>query len=181
MKPRKPPNTKRDLFPDTWVVGTAAAELAKNDEGVLLADDPDRVPGSVVEIQPREDTPSPAPVEPRRPIEEELAELRAENERLRRCIAGSRGDLEAMNWRGDDIVTDREGGFFADPGLYRDRGTRRRRRPGAGPRHARIGAALVIAVGIVVGAWLVRRAWVRNGKVGRAARASWASVEGSEE
>ena len=155
MKPREPRTTNRDLFPDTWVVGTAAAALAKNDEGVLLADPPDTVPELAAEAQPYVVMPSPAAEEPRRSLEEELAELRAENERLRRCIAGSRGNLEAINWHGDESVADREGGFVVDPAFYLgNRAPRRRSRAGTGARSVLIGGALAIAVGIGAGVWL---------------------------
>ena len=119
MKPRKPPTKKHNLFPDTWVIGTAAAALAKNDEGVLLANEPDPVPESSAGPQPGAVMPLPSAglPEPRRPIEEELAELRAENERLRRCIAASRGQLNGMNWRDQGILTDQETGFFVQGDL----------------------------------------------------------------
>lgn len=172
MKPRKPPTGKHNLFPDTWVIGTAAAALAKNDEGVLLADEPDRAPGSVAELQPGAVTPLSAAVlpEPRRPIEEELAELRAENERLRRCIAASRNKLTGMNWRDGEIPADQQTGFFVDPQRYPDDGPRSRRgRAGTGARSALIGAALVIAVGLFAAVLLAgqRLATLEGPMVGR--------------
>lgn len=39
MTERQPPKPHSDLFPSTWVVGQAAATLAKNDDGVLVADE----------------------------------------------------------------------------------------------------------------------------------------------
>ncbi len=156
MKPRKPPNTKHDLFPDTWVIGTAAAALAKNDEGVLLAEDPDTVEQPAPEVEP-------APVmrlhdvartEPPRSIEEELAELRAENERLRRCIAGSRGDLDAMNWHGDDIAADHEPAYLTDSRLYLDGEPHRMHDSSGRPlRMVLIGGMLVIALSVFIAAW----------------------------
>ena len=148
MTPRKPPSTKHNLFPDTWVIGTAAAALAKNDVGVLLADDPDHAAAPAPVSTPVPVTPlhEVATVEPRRSIEEELAELRAENERLRRCIAGSRGDLDAINWEGDP-----EGP--SAPHLYLASEPRRlHRRPGR-MHQVLIAGALTLALGGFVAAW----------------------------
>jgi hypothetical protein len=36
MSEKKPPNSPDDLFPKNWVVGTAAAELARGDDDVLV-------------------------------------------------------------------------------------------------------------------------------------------------
>ena len=164
MKPRKPPGTKHDLFPDTWVIGTAAAALARNDEGVLLADDPDRVieaaPATqAAPVTPLHETVESAGVEPRRSLEEELAELRAENERLRRCIAGSRGDLDAVNWHVDDVAADQDLWLTSPPPLYLD-GEPHRLHGRSGPRHGGLGAhrvliggVLVLAFGVSVAAW----------------------------
>jgi hypothetical protein len=84
------------LFPDTWVVGEAAAELAKNDEGVLLASgirpgqQPDSAGAAInlpQSVSPGGDARMPDP-EARQAgsREQEIAELHAENERLRRRI-----------------------------------------------------------------------------------------------
>jgi hypothetical protein len=145
------------LFPDTWVVGEAAAELAKNDEGVLLASAtrPGQQPDSAgAPIQsPRSDAPGGDPQIPDPNArqagsrEQEIAELHAENERLRRRIQLTRRypvtDAQAAPGR-----VDPNGPLSADnafPGVRMSGSQERPRR-----RWAIVVLGLLIGVGLLV-------------------------------
>jgi hypothetical protein len=79
----QPPTEHESLFPDSWITGVAAAELARNDKDVLI----DEVARAATP------TPSAPDLGPRargRPSEAELAELRREMQRLERQMEAMR-------------------------------------------------------------------------------------------
>ncbi|HOP16451.1 MAG: hypothetical protein H6956_08955 [Chromatiaceae bacterium] len=83
MSNQDPPAGTTKLFPDAWIVGRAAATLVRDDEDVLLADEPapaDPVPVPLREVSTR-------PRAPLAPSAQELAELRAEMDRLQQRIS----------------------------------------------------------------------------------------------
>lgn len=178
------------LFPATWVVGEAAADLAKNDAGVLLAN-PGRAPGVVnpepaaaVDPDAPPAIPDPAAVASARLSDErapsasaapapessgddvasrqgpaagkasrdrEIAELHAENERLRRRIT--------LTHRRPEVpfaATSRTGGLdvLVEP-PFPDFSTTSRKR--AGGRRWLIAAMVVLVSVGLVGAWSINQ------------------------
>ena len=80
MSNQDPPAETTSLFPDAWIVGRAAATLVRDHVDVLLAGDPPPTrPHPVL----RRDIGS----KPRAPSAQELAELRAEMDRLQERIS----------------------------------------------------------------------------------------------
>lgn len=160
-----PPKKTKNLFPDSWVVGPAAAELARNDVGVLLADDPRaaelaRVADAATES--RSDADGGPAGEGRH--DDEIAELKRENARLQRRIADSRGRRGCMAGRVEELhagidAAAAAAAFGPADTLYGDE------RPGfSGRRPARarlgrnLGVAALLAALVVVGA-----AWIAGG------------------
>ena len=159
-----PPKKTKNLFPDSWVVGPAAAELARNDVGVLLADDPRaaelaRVADAATE--PRSHADGGPAVEGHH--DDEIAELKRENARLQRCIAGSRGRRACMAGRVKELhagidasAAAAAAAFGPADTLYGDE------RPGFSgrrPARARLGrnlgvAALLTALVVIGAAWI---------------------------
>lgn len=84
MSNQDTPAGPSNLFPDAWIVGRAAATLVRDDEDVLLADEPaaaDPVPMSPREVGTRR------PQAPLAPSAQELAELRAGMDHLQQRIS----------------------------------------------------------------------------------------------
>ena len=111
-RPDKTGRTQQGMFPDTWIVGPAAAVLAKNDVDVLLADDalaePDTASSEVGVSTVDDALAKPATATSITP-EQELAELRAENERLvRRAVGYSYRRLQPMLDRVEHLNAGRE-------------------------------------------------------------------------
>jgi len=80
MSNQDPPAETTSLFPDAWIVGRAAAKLVRDDEDVLLAGDP--APTRPDPVLHRD-----IGSKPRAPSLQELAELRAEMDRLQQRIS----------------------------------------------------------------------------------------------
>lgn len=81
------PKRQNGIFPDSWVVGTAAAELARHDPGVLL----DRIaPVEEVDVDVDGTGRAPCRMGSRRPSAEEIEELRRVMRRLEEDFAASR-------------------------------------------------------------------------------------------
>lgn len=91
MSHAHPIDRKRALFPSNWVIGTAAADLARNDPGVLL-------PGDPIPDDQRDGETVPAPSTNSNPHSraDEIAALHAENERLRQRMMATRQRLRPL-------------------------------------------------------------------------------------
>lgn len=140
MSHAEPVGTKRSLFPSTWIVGTAAAELARNDPDVLLPGDP--VPQDQCVQDPPVATRSAA---------DEIAALHAENERLHQRFVDARGHVEHM---AQQVAVMNGYSATADAPMRPTRG-------GAGNRPAPrvahrgfIALLLLVLIGSVASAWL---------------------------
>lgn len=99
-----PPKKTKNLFPDSWVVGPAAAELARNDVGVLLADDPRAAElARVADAAAESRSGAHAGPAGKGKHGDEIAALKRENERLQRRIAATRGRLGTMAGRVEEL------------------------------------------------------------------------------
>ena len=164
-----PPKKTKNLFPDSWVVGPAAAELARNDVGVLLADDPRAAELARVADAATEPRSEAAPgLADEGHLGDEIAELKRENARLQRRIAASRGRLSSMAGSAEEqdagigaSAATAAAAFGPADTLYGDE------RPGfSGRRPARarlgrnLGVAALLAALVVIGA-----AWIAGGQL----------------
>lgn len=138
MSHPNPIDEKRPLFPSKWVIGTAAADLARNDPGVLLPGDP--IPDGMRDGVPAHDAGSPSHAE-------EIAALRAENERLRRKIMGSRQRRDTPQ------LDDRQGVETAAVPMRAPTADFRQRHRGARRHPARVLSLMVLLLIAVACGW----------------------------
>ncbi|MCB1802235.1 MAG: hypothetical protein KDI82_11155 [Gammaproteobacteria bacterium] len=159
---------KRSLFPSGWVIGTAAADLARNDPGVLLPGDP--IPEDQREGAGESSLPA-ATAGNVHSRAAEIAALHAENERLRQRIMATRQRLRPLvdraNGEPRGVRSDR---MAADPArnARHSQSTAPRR---AGIRRFVVGLMLLAVTVGVVGGWFAMQGSDQRARAVEQARA----------
>lgn len=159
---------KRSLFPSGWVIGTAAADLARNDPGVLLPGDPvpdDQREGASESSQPRVTAGN------AHSRAAEIAALHAENERLRQRIMATRQRLRPLADRATGETRGaRSGAMLADPAenARHSQSTKPRH---AGMRRFVVGVMLLAVTLAVFGGWFAMQGSDRRARTVEQARA----------